>query len=149
STGVELSGAVGNTIGGMVAGTGNVLSGNAGDGIFLVNGADSNRIFGNRIGTNAAGTAALANGNFGIDVNNASKNRIGAPGAGANTISFNANAGVGMVFAATGNAVRGTSIDRNGGLGIDLGDDGVTPNDAGDGDTGPNNLQNFPVLTSA
>ena len=32
---------------------------------------------------------------------------------------------------------------------IDLGDDGVTANDAGDGDTGPNHLLNYPAITSA
>ncbi|MEP1079566.1 Ig-like domain-containing protein [Leptolyngbya sp. PL-A3] len=36
----------------------------------------------------------------------------------------------------------------NGLLGIDLGGNGVTSNDAGDGDTGPNNLQNFPTIIS-
>src|SRR4029078_12597718 len=35
------------------------------------------------------------------------------------------------------------------GPGIDLGGGGVTPNDAGDGDSGPNQLQNFPVIRSA
>src|SRR5207302_5154416 len=34
-------------------------------------------------------------------------------------------------------------------LGIDLGADGVTPNDTKDPDTGPNSLQNFPAITSA
>jgi parallel beta-helix repeat protein len=39
------------------------------------------------------------------------------------------------------------SIYENGGLGIDLGDDGVTPNDGPTApDTGPNDLLNFPVL---
>jgi hypothetical protein len=45
---------------------------------------------------------------------------------------------------------RSCSIFSNGGQGVDLNEDGPTPNDGpGDVDTGPNNLQNFPVLLSA
>jgi hypothetical protein len=40
-------------------------------------------------------------------------------------------------------------IDNNTGLGIDLGDDGVTSNDPNDPDLGPNKLLNFPVITYA
>ena len=47
------------------------------------------------------------------------------------------------------NRVSANEISGNGGLGIDLDGNGVSGNDAGDGDTGPNNLQNFPTLTSA
>jgi hypothetical protein len=46
--------------------------------------------------------------------------------------------------------VLGNSIFSNLGRGITIGIGGFFPaNDPGDADTGPNNLQNFPVITSA
>src|SRR5207249_3787738 len=79
----------------------------------------------------------------------ASANSIGGTATGAgNTIAFNVDDGV-RVESGTGNPILSNRIFSNNFLGIDLGGDGVTPNDPGDADTGPNNLQNAPVLTSA
>ncbi len=47
------------------------------------------------------------------------------------------------------NEITLNSIYNNGLLGIDLGDDNVTPNDPSDPDNGPNEEVNFPVITSA
>jgi hypothetical protein len=52
-------------------------------------------------------------------------------------------------FVLGGTCIAANSFFGNVGLGIDLGADGATPNDPGDTDTAPNNLQNYPVLTSA
>jgi CSLREA domain-containing protein len=70
--------------------------------------------------------------------------------SGANIIAGNTVDGV-QVSDATdvNNTISNNSIYGNGGLGINLGTDVVTPNDSGDGDTGPNNLQNFPTLFQA
>ena len=63
-----------------------------------------------------------------------------------NHIAFNVQDGVAVLD--EGRAyIRGNRITGNGDRPIDLGNDGVTPNDAGDVDLGPNWLQNHPELT--
>lgn len=51
-----------------------------------------------------------------------------------------------VVLSGTSNIFYNNNIHDNGQLGIDLNNDGVTPNDLFDGDSGPNDLQNTPVL---
>ncbi|MCU1268378.1 MAG: Na-Ca exchanger/integrin-beta4 [Acidobacteria bacterium] len=140
------------TIGGLAPGARNVISGNRSDGVRLSGQTSNNQIQGNLIGTDITGTKPLGNALNGIHINESSaNNRVGGtvPGQG-NTIAFNGRNGVLISFGpfATGNSIRRNSIFSNGLMGIDLGADGVTPNDQGDGDSGPNNLQNFPLITS-
>ncbi|MEK6300258.1 MAG: C25 family cysteine peptidase [Acidobacteriota bacterium] len=148
--GVSISEATGDTIGGTVAGAGNVISGNDFDGVRINSSTSTaNFVQGNKIGTRADGTTALANSSNGVLVlNSASNNTIGGSAAGGNIIAFNLGAGV-MIETGTGNAIQANSIFSNSGLGIDLAPGGVTANDVNDGDTGANDRQNFPVLTSA
>ncbi|HYE97060.1 MAG TPA: right-handed parallel beta-helix repeat-containing protein [Rubricoccaceae bacterium] len=64
------SGARGNAVGGSGDGEGNVISGNAGDGILLTSTdhpfTRNNEIVGNLIGTDATGTGAVPNGGSGV-----------------------------------------------------------------------------------
>lgn len=154
-----LNGASNNQIGGTAPGAGNTIVGSNNGGVFVTgNGTTGNVLQGNFIGVTASGLA-LGNTGAGIDIeNNAANNLIGGITAGAgNTIANSTTQGVliggrfnATIPAGTGNSVLGNRIFNNGGLGIDLGPaDGVTANDTDDNDTGPNNLQNFPVITSA
>ena len=141
------SGAWNNTIGGSAAGAGNVIAGNAGAGVSLEY-AQGSTIEGNFIGTDLSGTLALGNQGPGVKLVTDDVTVGGTdPGAG-NVIAFNAGPGVVVATEGAGNAIRGNSIHDNAGIGIDLNDDGVTANDLGDADTGTNNLQNFPVISS-
>jgi len=158
--GIAVDGGGANTIGGPGAGEGNLASGNTNQGISIF-GVDfpsttGNIVQGNKAGTNFDGTAAIPNGGEGIRMHNALNTTVGGTVVGAgNLVSGNTSSGVTVIASpgtATGNRILGNSIYGNGGIGIDLGVvdplEGVTPNDDGDGDTGPNNLQNFPDLTS-
>lgn len=140
-----------NALGGTEPGSGNVVSGNRQTGIVLGHSAANNRIQGNLIGIGSQGTA-LPNGSSGIFmIAGATQNVIGGDMAGAgNTIAFNDGAGIAVApFGASQpdrDRISRNSIFSNRGLGIDLGADGVTPNDPGDADVGPNGRQNFAVI---
>jgi parallel beta-helix repeat protein len=69
----------------------------------------------------------------------------------SNTIAHSGIDGVGVSGDdGTGNRILSNSIFDNGLLGIDLrGSDGPSANDTSDGDAGPNNQQNYPVITDA
>ncbi len=171
------------TVGGTGAGAGNVIAGGSEGGIGILSGSGSdpddgssdNLIEGNLIGinfdSNGNPIAGLGNGGTdfpdanqeaGIYINDptdpaqqSSGNTIGGTTAGAaNIIANNYGPGVAVVGgSAFDNPILGNAIYGNTGLGIDLGDDGVTP-DHSTPTTGiiagtPNGDQNFPVLSSA
>ncbi len=146
--------ATGDTIGGTTPGSGNLISGN-GTGIYIPYYTDGNVIEGNLIGTDVTGTKPLPNTGPGVQIIiGSSNNTVGGTTAGAgNTIAFNTGAGVVVGSnsgdTAVGNAILSNAIYDNGAMGIDLGDDGVTPNTPGGPHSGPNDLQNFPVLSQA
>jgi hypothetical protein len=178
-TGIELDVSDSNTIGGTAAGAGNIISGNLSDGIgfsstTVIEGAGTieagffylssidNIIEGNLIGTDPTGTIALGNNNNGIEIDGGSNNTIGGTSAGAgNVIAFNGDSGINIIalYSVSGTSadgpnaiddtISGNSIFANGKLGIDLDNDGVTPNNPAGSSSGANLLQPYPLLTSA
>ena len=161
------SGVSGCLIGGLTAtpGTppGNLISGNNGNsGVILGQDTNGNLIQGNIIGADITGTQPLGNLPGGIQING-HDNTVGGTDAGeGNIIAFNGgDTAICSAFSAAiwvhnsgaiNNSILGNSIFSNASLGIDLEFDGdpncVEPNDDGDADTGPNNLQNYPTIMS-
>jgi hypothetical protein len=145
-------------IGGTAPGAGNVISGNlGGPGIKLGLPGSSTPvndivIAGNLIGTAANGEDHLPNYQAGIKIFGARNVVGGLDTAAANTIGCDQGPGVTVVQGSDNSASIDNRILSNiilGGsfLGIDLNGDVYTSNDLGDTDSGPNNLQNFPVIT--
>jgi VCBS repeat-containing protein len=101
----------------------------------------------NTIGVMASSTLTLGFASFTIGTSPTNM-------SSGNVIAFNLGSGV-VLGKGSLLTVRGNRIFSNGGLGIDLGlnsggtdGNGVTPNDVGDGDSGVNTLQNYPIISS-
>ena len=111
------------------AGAGNIISGNAGDGIDIEDAtATGNTIEGNLIGTDSSGLAAVHN-DSGILINGASFNVVGGPQVSErNVISGNNSQGIEIDGSgATGNTVEGNLIgtDITGAKALGNANDGV------------------------
>jgi Right handed beta helix region len=120
---------------------GNLVSGNGAHGIIL-HGLE-NVVQDNRIGTDITGTLPIGNQGDGLQVRDF-VNTIGGDGDG-NVIAFNGGRGIAVPLPfPVLVTILSNSIFSNGGLGIDLGGDGVTPNDACDVDE----QANAPALTA-
>ncbi|NOU43388.1 MAG: DUF4347 domain-containing protein, partial [Methyloglobulus sp.] len=121
--------AAGSTIGGSLAGQGNVISGTVnGAGLDLGSNAAGTLIAGNLIGLNAAGTTALGNAGYGLYVQSANNVIGGNTATARNIISGNGLSGINIIgTSATGNVVIGNyigtditgAIDVNGSAQID------------------------------
>lgn len=144
--GISLFGASNNNvIGGTTSASRNVISGNDLHGILFFNsGSTGNTISGNYIGVGSGGTTDIGNTGAGVLIGASSNaNKIGGDTAGeANLIRFNDDNGV--IVNGVNNAITGNSLYQNATPNIDLGDDGVTVNDANDADSGANDLLNYP-----
>jgi parallel beta-helix repeat protein len=112
-----------NRIGGSTAAERNIISGNAGNGVYIgSSGTMSNTVSGNYIGTNAGGDTAVSNQGGGIEMGDgASYNTIGGATSGqGNLISGNNSNGIviegtGVVTEPTAhNTVSGNYIGTNG-----------------------------------
>jgi len=149
--------ATANTIGGTTSGSRNVISANNGDGIDLDgSGTNQNLVEGNLIGTDITGAKPIANLLGGVQIQDAaSDDTVGGTVAGAgNLIAFNhvngVQVGANTADNSTGNAILANTIYANGKLGIDLGNEkNPTGTHVANHASGPNNLQNAPVLTKA
>jgi hypothetical protein len=138
-----------NTIGGTESGARNVISGNEDEGVAIFSPAGDSKVEGNFIGTTADGTGDLGNTSNGVRIFASNTTIGGTTRAAGNVIAFSKEGDGVFIFSGVRNRILSNRIFANGGLGIALGTDGVTNNDADDPnttqpdpdkDTGANNL---------
>ena len=112
-------------------------------GILAFGNASDLQIVDNFIGTNAAEEATLG-------MQTGIRLTTGAVDAWiAGNVIAHHETGISVEGSATRAHIEGNSIYGNSTIGIDLGGDGATANDAGDADTGQNQMQNSPVISQA
>jgi Right handed beta helix region len=115
ASGIRIARSSNNLVGGTVAGSGNVISGNDQDGVWLDGDAFANLVQGNSIGTDIGGTLNLGNKWNGVAIGDAGNNTIGGSVSGAaNTITNNLGDGVLVDGSqAVGNTVSSNTMFAN------------------------------------
>ncbi len=128
--GIGLIGSSDNTIGGTAAGAGNVISGNAGEGI-LLSGETGDVVLGNKVGTDLTGTVPLGNAGTGvvIDASGSAPSRsvsIGSTdGTGGNLIAANIGDGLDIVGGSSQNTVAANTIGATANASLGNDDNGI------------------------
>lgn len=116
TNGIRINGAINTTIGGAASGAGNLISGNASDGVIIEGtGATGNLVRGNTIGLDITRINDLGNTNDGVEIVGVGANTIGGENAGeGNFIGGNNRYGVHINSAnANNNIVQGNTIGMN------------------------------------
>lgn len=156
--GIVVTRAIDTTIGGAPDGARNIISNNQGFGVAIglpigdQSGGTGTTVLGNFIGVAVDGETSAGNTDGGLYVEVGSfAHRIEN-----NRIAFNRGKGIEIPNTSSAIGAPGIRISilsnlifSNSDLAIELGNDGATANDDQDLDTGANDLQNFPVPTSA
>lgn len=121
--GIRISGGVFNIIGGNTPAERNVISGNAGPGLFLDGASSSNSIFNNYIGADSStGSFNVGNGGDGILAAGSSGNNIGGTfSLQRNIIAFNAGNGI-RITGGNNNVIQSNTLRSNAQNGIALED---------------------------
>jgi parallel beta-helix repeat protein len=107
-SGIFIHGSTDISIGGSEPGSGNVISGNAGNGLWMSQ-ASNNVVQGNLIGLDHTGTAIVANDGAGVLISRAGDNLIGGEGDARNVISGNQRDGI-QIVNSIGDVVQGNYI---------------------------------------
>ncbi|GKQ59582.1 hypothetical protein QMTAC487_34430 [Sphaerotilus sp. FB-3] len=146
-----LDGGDSSRIGGAAPGEGNWVIGAGLFGIEIDGDSTGTTIRGNRVGTDLAGTA-----NFGAVQNGILlENGAAQSSIVENTVAFSGRGGVYtdgidlLSTAGSGNLISRNTLYSNAGQDINLGASGLDGNDSLDADSGANDLQNHPLLSSA
>jgi len=142
--------------------TNNTITGNGDDGVklggdditFNGNTVDSAGVITCSVELDGTANSTIANNNITDSGTQGGVCLVGGPSTGNtigpdNTITNNGGPGIYIVAAGSvDNQITQNIIYNNSGLGIDLNNDGISANDSFDGDSGPNDLLNFPVINS-
>ncbi len=154
-SGVAVGTADNSTIGGTTPASRNVIAGYFGGvrsfGVNIANVADNVTVINNYIGTDAQGVLDRGNSTA-VLIAAGSTGWIVGTDAAPNLLAFSSQGGVEVFDLGINNRFFANDFVKNGTSGIDLAENNVrgnTPNDLDDTDTGPNNLQNFPIVSSA